>query len=67
MDDLLKRKDLASLFTFFASNYPQYELIINNDVARQKGVSIAHAMENLDISWAASRRAIPGPSRSSGG
>jgi RNA polymerase sigma factor (sigma-70 family) len=49
MDDLLKRKDLEGLFTFFASNYPQYELVINNDVAMQKRVSIANALENLPI------------------
>ena len=49
MDDLLNRKDLESLFTFFASNYPQYELVINNDLAMQKRVSIANAMENLSI------------------
>ena len=49
MDDLLKRKDLEGLFTFLASNYPQYELVINNDVAMQKGVSIANAMESLSI------------------
>jgi hydrophobic/amphiphilic exporter-1 (mainly G- bacteria), HAE1 family len=47
MDDLLKRKNLADLFNFFASNYPQYELVINNDVARQKGLSIADALKNL--------------------
>ena len=49
MDDLLNRKDLEGLFTFLASNYPQHELIINNDMARQKGVSIANAMENLPL------------------
>ena len=47
MDDLLKRKNLEGLFTFLAGHYPQYELVINNDVARQNGVSIADAMENL--------------------
>ena len=47
MDDLLNRKDLEGLFNFLASNYPQYELVINNDMARQKGVSIASALENL--------------------
>jgi multidrug efflux pump subunit AcrB len=46
MDDLLKRKNLETLFHFFASNYPQSELVINNDVAIQKGVSIANAMES---------------------
>ena len=44
-----KRKELKGIFTFFASNYPQYEIIIDNDVAMQKGVSIADAMENLSI------------------
>ncbi len=47
MDDLLKRKNLEGLFTFLAGHYPRYELTINNDVARQKGVSIADALENL--------------------
>jgi multidrug efflux pump subunit AcrB len=49
MDDLLNRTDLEGLFTFLASNYPQHELIINNDMARQKGVSIANAMVNLPL------------------
>jgi AcrB/AcrD/AcrF family len=47
MDDLLKRKNLEGLFTFLAGHYPHYELVVNNDVAMQKGVSIADAMENL--------------------
>ena len=47
LDGLLKRKNLEGLFTFLAGHYPRYELVINNDVARQKGVSIADAMENL--------------------
>ena len=47
MDDLLKRKNLEGLFTFLASNYSQYDLVIDNDAAMQKGVSIADAMENL--------------------
>ncbi len=49
MQELEKRKELAGLFTFFAANYPQYELIIDNDLAMQKGVSIGKAMENLNI------------------
>ncbi len=44
-----ERKEVKGLFTFFASNYPQYELVINNDVAMQKGVSIGNAMDNLSI------------------
>lgn len=49
MEALGKRKELAGLFTFFAANYPQYELIIDNELAMQKGVSIGKAMDNLDI------------------
>ncbi len=49
MEALKKRKELAGLFTFFAANYPQYELLIDNNLAMQKGVSIGKAMENLDI------------------
>lgn len=49
MEALSKRKEVKGLFTFFASNYPQYEVVINNDVAMQKGVSIAKAMDNLSI------------------
>ncbi|MEZ4773264.1 MAG: efflux RND transporter permease subunit [Bacteroidia bacterium] len=49
MDNLSKRKELTGLFTFFAANYPQYELVLDNKVAMQKGVSIGKAMENLNI------------------
>lgn len=49
MEALKKRPELTGLFTFFAANYPQYELIIDNKMAMQKGVSIGKAMENLDI------------------
>ncbi len=49
LEELGKRKELSGLFTFFAANYPQYELKINNKAAMQKGVSIGKAMENLNI------------------
>ncbi|MBX9653139.1 efflux RND transporter permease subunit, partial [bacterium] len=49
LDALSKRKELKSLFTFFAATYPQYELIIDNDMAMQKGVSIRDALDNLSI------------------
>ncbi len=49
MDALSKRPELKGLFTFFTANYPQYELIINNRLAMQKGVSIGKAMANLSI------------------
>ena len=49
IEDLGKREELTGLFTFFAANYPQYELVIDNELAMQKGVSINDAMENLNI------------------
>jgi HAE1 family hydrophobic/amphiphilic exporter-1 len=49
MDKLREREELTGLFTFFAANYPQYELQIDNEKAMQKGVSIGKAMENLNI------------------
>lgn len=49
MEALGKKSELTGLFTFYAANYPQYELIIDNELAMQKGVSIGAAMENLNI------------------
>lgn len=49
MEALGKRPELSGLFTFYSANYPQYELIIDNELAMQKGVSIGKAMENLNI------------------
>ncbi|OWK43773.1 efflux RND transporter permease subunit [Fimbriiglobus ruber] len=49
MAGLKKRKELQNTFTFFAADYPQYELVINNDVAMQKGVSIGKALDSLNI------------------
>jgi len=49
MNALHQRKELTGLFTFFAANYPQYELVIDNELAMQKGISIGKAMENLNI------------------
>jgi HAE1 family hydrophobic/amphiphilic exporter-1 len=49
MKKLRERPELTGLFTFYAANYPQYELQFNNEMAMQKGVSIGKAMENLNI------------------
>jgi multidrug efflux pump subunit AcrB len=49
MAALNKRQELKGLFTFFAADYPQYEIVIDNDMAKQKGVSIRDAMDNLSI------------------
>ena len=49
MANLKKRKELTGLFTFFAADYPQYDLVVDNALAMQKGVSIKNAMDNLNI------------------
>jgi HAE1 family hydrophobic/amphiphilic exporter-1 len=49
MKALRERKELTGLFTFYAANYPQYELVIDNKLAMQKGVNINDAMNQLDI------------------
>ncbi len=49
LEALRKRKELSGLFAFFSAKYPQYELLIDNELAMQKGVSIGAAMENLNI------------------
>jgi HAE1 family hydrophobic/amphiphilic exporter-1 len=49
MAALKKRKELTSLFTFYRTDYPQYELEIDNQQAMQKGVSIGKAMDNLSL------------------
>lgn len=47
--ELRKRKELSGLFAFFSAKYPQYEILIDNKLAMQKGVSVGDAMENLNI------------------
>ncbi|MFN8551047.1 MAG: efflux RND transporter permease subunit [Candidatus Obscuribacterales bacterium] len=49
MKALEKRKEVSGLFTFYNASYPQSEIIIDNQMAMQKGVSISTAMENLDV------------------
>jgi HAE1 family hydrophobic/amphiphilic exporter-1 len=49
MAALEERPEVGSQFTFYASDYPQYELVIDNDIAMQKGVSIEDALNNLNI------------------
>lgn len=49
LDELKKRKEITGLFTFYSANYPQYEVIIDNNLAMQKGVSIEDIMNTLSI------------------
>jgi hydrophobic/amphiphilic exporter-1 (mainly G- bacteria), HAE1 family len=46
---LAERKEVKGLFTFYANSFPQYEVLINNAVAMQKGVSIGNAINHLSI------------------
>ena len=45
--ELKKRPELGSAFTFYSASFPQYMLKVDNDLAEQKGVTIAKAMDNL--------------------
>jgi HAE1 family hydrophobic/amphiphilic exporter-1 len=47
VQELNKRKELSSVFTFYSASFPQYLLRVDNDKAQQKGVSIENAMDNL--------------------
>lgn len=49
MEALKKRKELRNLFTFYATDYPQYELVINVDVLYQKGLKTATVLDSLNI------------------
>lgn len=45
--DLSARPEVGSAFTFYSASFPQYMLSVDNDKAKQKGVSISDAMDNL--------------------
>jgi HAE1 family hydrophobic/amphiphilic exporter-1 len=49
MNALKQRKEVKNLFTFYTADYPQYELIINNDVLYQKGLTTEDVLNNLNI------------------
>ncbi|MBL8735819.1 MAG: efflux RND transporter permease subunit [Planctomycetes bacterium] len=46
---LEERPEVRNLFTFYAADYPQYELVVDTDLAMQKGVSVKRALDNLNI------------------
>src|ERR1700754_2343588 len=47
VNELSKRKELTSVFSFYSASFPQYLLSVDNDIAQQKGVSIENAMNTL--------------------
>ncbi len=44
---LSQRPELSSVFSFYNASFPQYMLRVDNDLAKQKGVSIENAMNTL--------------------
>jgi hydrophobic/amphiphilic exporter-1 (mainly G- bacteria), HAE1 family len=47
LEELRKRKELTSVFSFYSASFPQYMLNVDNDKAQQKGVTIDNAMNTL--------------------
>lgn len=47
VNELNKRPELSSVFTFYSASFPQYMLNIDNDIAQQKGITIENAMNTL--------------------
>jgi hydrophobic/amphiphilic exporter-1 (mainly G- bacteria), HAE1 family len=47
VEELRKRPELSSVFTFYSASFPQYMLNVDNDKAQQKGVTIDNAMSTL--------------------
>ena len=47
VQELSKRPELSSVFTFYSASFPQYMLRVDNDIAKQKGVTIENAMNTL--------------------
>jgi hydrophobic/amphiphilic exporter-1 (mainly G- bacteria), HAE1 family len=45
--ELNKRPELSSVFSFYSASFPQYMVIVDNDAAQQKGVTIDNAMNTL--------------------
>ncbi|MBL7934023.1 MAG: efflux RND transporter permease subunit, partial [Bacteroidia bacterium] len=45
--DLGQQKELQNVFTSYDASFPQYLLNVDNDKAAQKGISVEHAMNNL--------------------
>jgi HAE1 family hydrophobic/amphiphilic exporter-1 len=47
VEELRKRPELSSVFTFYSASFPQYMMNVDNDKAQQKGVTIENAMSTL--------------------
>ena len=53
MEALRKRKELTGLFTFFAADYPQYELVVDNELAYpftgESVCSMPHCVRSISL------------------
>jgi HAE1 family hydrophobic/amphiphilic exporter-1 len=45
--ELNKRPELSNVFTFYSASFPQYMLKMDSDKAKQKGIKIDDALNNL--------------------
>ncbi|MCD8539569.1 MAG: efflux RND transporter permease subunit [Leadbetterella sp.] len=55
LEKLNKRPEIAAAFTTFRSDYPQYEVILDEDKAEQLGVSPREVMNTLQLFLAGSQ------------
>ncbi|HXS38268.1 MAG TPA: efflux RND transporter permease subunit [Flavipsychrobacter sp.] len=51
---LMQRKEIAAAFTTFSTGNPQYELEVDNDKAKQLGVSISELLQTLQVYYGSS-------------
>ena len=51
---LMQRKEIAYAFTTFASGNPQYQIVVDDDKARQLGVSVADLLQTMQIYYGSS-------------
>jgi HAE1 family hydrophobic/amphiphilic exporter-1 len=49
MAALKDRPEVKDMFTFYTANYPQYELVINDAILYQKGLTKEKVLNNLNI------------------
>ena len=47
VEELNKRPELSSVFSFYSASFPQFMMKIDNDLAQQKGVTIDNATNTL--------------------
>jgi len=51
---LFKRKEIAFAFTTFAANNPQYELVVDEEKAKQLGVNVSDLLQTVQIYFGSS-------------